>query len=66
MCSLPETPGIFGKLCKKPTIGDAIREIEPEDIRRSHTLLYMTAVLALVVFEVVKVLVCLWYFTVQV
>ena len=40
----------FGKLCKKPTIGDAIREIEPEDIRRSHTLLYMTAVLALVVF----------------
>lgn len=56
----------FGKLCKKPTIGDAIREIEPEDIRRSHTLLYMTAVLALVVFEVVKVLVCLWYFTVQV
>ena len=56
----------FGKLCKKPTIGDTIREIEPEDIRRSHTLLYMTAVLALVVFEVVKVLVCLWYFTVQV
>ena len=56
----------FGKLCKKPTIGDAIREIEPEDIRRSHTLLYMTAVLALVVFEVVKVLVCMWYFTVQV
>ena len=55
MCSLPETPGYFGKLCKKPTIGDAIREIEPEDIRRSHTLLYMTAVLALVVFEVVKV-----------
>ena len=56
----------FGKLYEKPTIGDAIREIEPEDIRRSHTLLYMTAVLALVVFEVVKVLVCLWYFTVQV
>ena len=50
----------LGKLCKKPTIGDAIREIEPEDIRRSHTLLYMTAVLAFVVFEVVKVLVCLW------
>ena len=49
----------FGKLCKKPTIGDAIREIEPEDIRRSHTLLYGTAVLALVVFEGVKALVCL-------
>ena len=29
----------FGKLCKKPTIGDAIREIEPEDIRRSQFIL---------------------------
>ena len=56
----------FGKVVKKPYIGDPTRAVEPEDIRRSHTLLYMTAVLALVVFEVVKVLVCLWYFTVQV
>mgnify|MGYP000775958152 CR=1 FL=1 len=56
----------FGKLVKKKYIGDDLRPVEPEDIRRSHTLLYMTAVLALVVFEVVKVLVCLWYFTVQV
>ena len=56
----------FGKVVKKPYIGDPTRAVEPEDIRRSHTLLYMTAVLALVVFEVVKVLVCLWYFIVQV
>lgn len=47
----------FGKLCPKPTIGDAIQKIEPEDIRRSHTLLYGTAVLALVLFEGVKALV---------
>ena len=37
MCSLPETPGILESLCKKPTIGDAIRPIEPEDIRRDLT-----------------------------
>ena len=33
----------FGKLCKKPTIGDAIREIEPEDIRRTNRLMNRTA-----------------------
>ena len=56
----------FGKVVKKPYIGDPTRAVEPEDIRRSHSLLYMTAVLALEVFEVVIVLECLWYFTVQV
>ena len=30
----------FGKLHKKPYIGDALREIEPEDIRRSHKLMF--------------------------
>ncbi len=30
----------FGHLHKKPTIGDDLRPIEPEDIRRSHKLLY--------------------------
>ena len=30
----------FGKLHKKPYIGDDLRPIEPEDIRRSHRLLY--------------------------
>ena len=38
----------FGVLHKKPTIGDPVREIETEDIRRSHTLLYATSVLSLV------------------
>ena len=44
----------FGKLHKKPTIGDAIRKIEREDIRRSHTLLYMTAILALIAGMLLK------------
>ena len=37
----------FGQLYKKPYIGDDIRPIEAEDIRRSHKLLYVTAVLML-------------------
>lgn len=40
----------FGKLYEKPTIGDKIREVEPEDIKRANRLLYATAVLGLVVF----------------
>ena len=30
----------FGKLHKKPYIGDDLRPIEPEDIRRSHSLMF--------------------------
>lgn len=33
----------FGKIVKKPFIGDALRPIEAEDIRRANVLLYMTA-----------------------
>lgn len=40
----------FGKLYKKDYIGENLRPIETEDIRRANTLLYGTAVLALVVF----------------
>lgn len=35
----------FGKLYHKPTIGDAIRSIEIEDIRRANRLLYGTGIL---------------------
>ncbi len=35
----------FGRLCKKPFIGDAKREIEPEDIIRANRLLYATSAL---------------------
>ncbi len=44
----------FGKLCKKPAIGEPIRKIEAEDIRRSHRLLYVTAVLALILFAGIR------------
>lgn len=37
----------FGKLCKKPYIGDAQRPIEAADIQRAHKLLYVTAYLLL-------------------
>ncbi len=44
----------FGKLHKKPAIGDAGREIEVSDIRRAHKLLYLTAALAFVLFGAVR------------
>ncbi len=47
----------FGKLHKKPTIGDPIRPVEIHDIRKSHKLLYMTAILAVVIFLIVKTVV---------
>lgn len=37
----------FGKLCKKPYIGDVQRPIEAADILRAHKLLYVTAYLLL-------------------
>lgn len=37
----------FGKLYKKKTIGDNIREIETEDIKRANRLMYVTTVLVL-------------------
>lgn len=36
----------FGKLHKKEYIGDALREIETEDIKRANRLLYMCAILS--------------------
>lgn len=38
----------FGKLVKKPTIGDALRPVEAADIVRANRLLYATASLSLV------------------
>ena len=44
----------FGKLHKKPFIGDPIRKIEIEDIPRSHKLMYATAVLSVIVFGILR------------
>lgn len=41
----------FGKLVHKDTIGDDIRPVCPEDIVKTNSLLYMTAVLCLVLFS---------------
>ena len=40
----------FGKRYKKKTIGDALRRIEIEDIKRANQLLYVTSFLAIVLF----------------
>ena len=44
----------FGKLYKKEYLGDSLRPIEAEDIRRAGRLMYVTAVLMLIIFGVLK------------
>lgn len=44
----------FGRLVKKPTIGDDNRPITPEDIPMANRLMYMTSALALLVLEGVR------------
>ena len=48
----------FGELHKKPFIGDDIREIENEDIRRANLLMYCTSALMLIICTAVRLL--LW------
>ena len=48
----------FGKLYHKPTIGDALRPIEPEDIPRANRLMYVASVLTLVVCAAAVALIC--------
>lgn len=38
----------FGKLLKKPYIGDSLRDVEAEDIKRANGLMYMTSILMLI------------------
>ena len=44
----------FGKLYEKPTIGDRIRDIEPEDIPRANRLLYASAALGALLFAAIR------------
>lgn len=46
----------FGKRYEKPTIGDALRPVEIEDIPRADRLLYMTALLSLLIFAALRLL----------
>ncbi len=49
----------FGKTVDKPTIGDPVREIEPNDIARANRLLYATGALSLAVAVALSALVSL-------
>lgn len=49
----------FGKPVEKPTIGDPVRTICREDVRRANDLALMTAVLALLVFDAVPLILIL-------
>lgn len=48
----------FGILHEKPHIGDPVREIEPQDIKRSCTLMYGTSVIALAAFAALRLGLC--------
>lgn len=48
----------FGKTVDKPTIGDAIREIEAMDVYRANRLMLATSAIALIVFGAVRIGVC--------
>lgn len=41
----------FGKIVEKPYIGDALREIELDDIKRANRMMYITSVICLVICE---------------
>lgn len=46
----------FGKLYEKPTIGDDIRPIENEDIKKANQLLYVSSILGILFFGLVRLL----------
>ena len=45
----------FGKLYEKPTIGDDIREINYDDIKKANRLLYCTSFISIVIISVIKI-----------
>lgn len=47
----------FGIKCEKPTIGDAIRQVEVEDIKRTNKLMYATCIVGLILFVLVRLLI---------
>ena len=51
----------FGKLYEKPTIGDPIRPVETEDIKRANRLLYATCILGAIIFFGVRMLIYLQF-----
>ncbi len=47
----------FGKLCKKRTIGDNVRKIEKEDIKKVNRLMYASSVIMLILAVIVRILI---------
>lgn len=47
----------FGELHKKPYIGDDLRPVENEDIRRANRMMYLTSALMLILFAVLRALI---------
>lgn len=48
----------FGKYYPKPTLGDALRPVEPEDILRANRMMYAESILMLVLGLAVRVWLC--------
>ena len=46
----------FGKLYKKKTIGDRLRDVSPEDIKKTIALMYAAAAISLIVMEAIRIL----------
>ena len=49
----------FWKTAQERISGDAIKPIEPEDIKKANRLMYVTSVLVLVIFGIVKLALCM-------
>lgn len=49
----------FGKLYEKPTIGDALRPVEPGDILRANRMLYAAGTLCMALLACARAAVCL-------
>ena len=49
----------FGKLYEKPTIGDNIREINYDDIKKANRLLYCTSFISIVIISIIKITIIL-------
>ncbi|WP_099189817.1 adenosylcobinamide-phosphate synthase CbiB [Tepidibacter mesophilus] len=44
----------FGEKVYKPTIGDALRNIEPEDILKTNKIMYLSSILSLIIFTLIQ------------
>lgn len=50
-----------GRLTRKPTIGDSLRPVEPEDIRRANRLMYTASIAALLLLGAARLLFSLFF-----